>query len=116
VRDWPPKRTQKRQFWPKKKHEALRFYATMAAISLNGLTGPLHTPPGERVRRWGAISPLNQCRCVFVSLFIFVQQTAKGKGQRTSKGQRKCQLFCLGLDPQTFVEKTARRTCCLSAV
>jgi hypothetical protein len=38
VRDWPPKRTQKRQFWPlKKKTEALRFYATMAAISSNGL-------------------------------------------------------------------------------
>jgi hypothetical protein len=38
VRDWPPKRTQKTPILSlKKKTEALRFYATMAAISSNGL-------------------------------------------------------------------------------
>jgi hypothetical protein len=56
VRDWPPKRTQKRQFWPlKKKNEALRFYATMAAISSNGLSPKLG-------RRFVQIKKYHRCR------------------------------------------------------
>jgi hypothetical protein len=76
VRDWPPKRTQKRQFWPLKKNEALRFDATAGGFSSDGrpATASNHNHEGDGTGFKAQIKP---------------------KGQKLAKGYQMSHATCL---------------------